>query len=59
MTPEWQKVSASRVRAARDNRAANVTVHGEEIVAGLEDFYDAVDALWQGGALSGLKILAR
>lgn len=59
VTVEWREVSARRVRAARDGRAANVAVHGEDIVAGLEDFYHAVDALWQGGALAGLRILAR
>lgn len=59
VTQDWRAVSAARVQAARDGRAANLAVHGPEIVAGLEDFYDAVDGLWQGGALTGLRILAR
>ena len=59
VTADWREVSAGRVRAARDGRAANVAVHGETIVAGLEDFYQSVDALWQGGALVGLRVLAR
>ena len=59
VTVEWQQVSAARVRAAIDARGANIALHGAEVVAGLEDFYGAVDDLWQGGALSGLRILAR
>ena len=59
VTAEWRKVSAARVQVARENRAANVALHGPAIVAGLEDFYRAVDLLWQGGALTGLRILAR
>ena len=59
VTADWQAVSAARVRAARDGHAANVALHGKAIVAGLQDFYNAVDALWQGGALTGLRILAR
>lgn len=59
VTEDWRAFSAARVRAAREVRAASVALHGEEIVAGLEDFYGAVDALWQGGALRGLRITAR
>jgi cyclopropane fatty-acyl-phospholipid synthase-like methyltransferase len=59
VTGDWQRVSAGRVQAAREGRAANVAVHGETIMAGLEDFYSSVDDLWQGGALTGLRILAR
>lgn len=59
VTEDWRAFSAQRVRAARENRAANVALHGKATVAGLEDFYGAVDALWQGGALIGLRILAR
>ena len=59
VTPEWRAVSASRVRMARAQHDANVALHGEAIVAGLMDFYMAVDDLWQGGALTGLRILAR
>lgn len=59
VTEDWREFSAARVRAAREVRAASVALHGEEIVTGLEDFYGAVDALWQGGALRGLRITAR
>jgi len=59
VTEEWRHFSASRVKTARDGRAAQVALHGPDVVAGLEDFYTAVDALWQGGALTGLRILAR
>ena len=59
VTWQWRKVSAARLRTARDARDANLAIHGAAIVAGLEDFYAAVDDLWQGGALTGLRILAR
>jgi cyclopropane fatty-acyl-phospholipid synthase-like methyltransferase len=59
VTREWQAVSAERVQAARAAHDTNVALHGAAIVAGLEDFYTAVDDLWQGGALTGLRIVAR
>jgi cyclopropane fatty-acyl-phospholipid synthase-like methyltransferase len=59
VTQDWRRVSASRVKAAKAAHDANVALHGAATVAGLEDFYAAVDALWQGGALTGLRILAR
>ncbi len=59
VTSDWQQVSANRVRNARAEHEANIALHGPEIVAGLEDFYSAVDDLWQGGALTGLRVLAR
>jgi sarcosine/dimethylglycine N-methyltransferase len=59
VTAEWQQFSARRLAAARADRAANQALHGPAIVAGLEDFYAAVDDLWQGGALTGLRIVAR
>ena len=59
VTEDWQRVSTARVQAAVAGRAANIALHGAEVVAGLEDFYVAVDDLWQGGGLTGLRILAR
>ncbi len=59
VTLDWRHVSASRVKEAQAALDDNVALHGASIVAGLEDFYTAVDALWQGGALTGLRIWAR
>ena len=59
VTQDWRRVSASRVKAAKAAHDANVALHGAATVAGLEDFYAAVDALWQGGALTGLRMVAR
>ena len=59
VTAEWQRVSANRVKAAHADRAAQVALHGAETVAGLEDFYSAMDDLWQSGALTGQRILIR
>ena len=59
VTQEWRQFSAARVAAAHQAHAANVALHGAEIVAGLEDFYGAVDTLWQSEALTGVRLLAR
>ncbi len=59
VTQDWRSVSANRVAAARAEHDANLALHGAVIMAGLEDFYTAVDDLWQGGALTGLRIIAR
>lgn len=58
VTLNWRQVSDSRVHAARAQHDANVALHGAAIVAGLEDFYAAVNDLWQGGALTGLRVMA-
>ena len=59
VTADWTRVASDRAAAAKASHARNVAIHGADTVAGLEDFYDAVAGLWQGGALTGLKIVAR
>lgn len=59
VTEDWRRFSAGRLAAWRDQKAEHHRIHGAAIVEGLEDFYRSVDDLWQGGALVGLRVLAR
>ena len=59
VTESWKDFTASRLAMFRNARARNISVHGQEIVDGLDDFYDAVARLFQAGAITGLKIVAR
>jgi hypothetical protein len=43
----------------RASRARNVSVHGLDIVDGLDDFYATIARLFDTGVIAGLKILAR
>ena len=59
VTAQWTDFTASRLDAFRSARVRNLEVHGPEIVDGLDDFYATVAHLFETGAISGLKILAR
>ena len=49
-------VAATLLEVARER---NVSVHGLDIVDGLDDFYATVARLFETGVIAGLKILAR
>jgi SAM-dependent methyltransferase len=59
VTESWKDFTASRLAMFRNARPRNINVHGQEIVDGLDDFYGAVAQLFQAGAITGLKIIAR
>ncbi|MEP7112573.1 MAG: methyltransferase [Ilumatobacteraceae bacterium] len=59
VTSQWSDFTASRLAEFRAARARNVSVHGLEIVDGLDDFYATVACLFDTGVISGLKLLAR
>ncbi|MDP1701480.1 MAG: methyltransferase domain-containing protein [Aestuariivirga sp.] len=59
VTAAWKDFTASRLAMFRAARARNIEVHRQEIVDDLDDFYGAVAQLFQDGAISGLKIIAR
>jgi cyclopropane fatty-acyl-phospholipid synthase-like methyltransferase len=59
VTESWKDFTASRLAMFRNARPRNIEVHGQEIVDGLDDFYGAVAQLFQAGAITGLKIIAR
>jgi cyclopropane fatty-acyl-phospholipid synthase-like methyltransferase len=59
VTPAWKDFTATRLAMFRATRSRNISVHGQETVDGLDDFYGTVSLLFQNGAVTGLKITAR
>ena len=59
VTTQWTAFTASRLEEFRAARARHVSVHGLDIVDGLDDFYSTVAGLFDAGVISGFKILAR
>ena len=59
VTACWTNFVAERARAYRANRKREVALHGEEVFAGLDDFYSSVARLFRAGNLGGMRLLAR
>ncbi len=59
VTQDWTGFTVERLAQFRANRHRNERVHGKDLVDGLDDFYATVSGLFVGGAISGLKIVAR
>jgi cyclopropane fatty-acyl-phospholipid synthase-like methyltransferase len=59
VTLPWASFTASRLEEFRAARERNVSVHGLDIVEGLDDFYATVADLFDSGVIAGLKVLAR
>ena len=59
VTPHWGAFTASRLEEFRAARARNVSVHGPDIVEGLDDFYATIARLFETGVIAGLKFMAR
>ena len=59
MSDNWAAFTHARLEAFRENKGKQEAVHGAATVADLESFYGAVDQLFQGGNLGGLRVLAR
>jgi cyclopropane fatty-acyl-phospholipid synthase-like methyltransferase len=59
VTSQWTGFTAARLAEFRAAESRNVSVHGRDIVAGLDDFYGTVAGLFESGVIAGLKILAR
>ena len=55
----WAGFVAERARTYRAGRAREVALHGEEVFAGLDDFYSSIAGLFAGGNLGGMKLVAR
>lgn len=58
MTDGWTQFCAHRIAVFREQRSRHIQVHGEDIVNGLDDFYGTVNALFQGGNLGGVRVVA-
>ena len=48
-----------RLAQFRGNRSRHLSVHGPDIVAALDEFYDEVVKLFEGGKLGGVRLTAR
>ncbi len=59
VTAFWTGLVTERAEAWRAGREREVALHGEEVFAGLDDFYSSIAALFQGGNLGGMRLVAR
>lgn len=59
LTDHWAPFVYQRLDAYLQNRKRNVSIHGSEIVDGMEAFYAAVADLFRGGNLGGARVVAR
>ncbi len=59
VSDSWRAIARSRYATFCEMRARNEAIHGAETIAGLDDFYGSVVKLWDAGAMTGLKIVAR
>ena len=59
LSPSWADFVSERALAYRANREHEVSLHGAEVFAGLDDFYSSVAALFRGGNLGGMRVSAR
>ncbi len=58
MSDEWTAFVAGRLAAFRASRDELVDRHGVALVDGLDHFYSAVESLFSGGNLGGLRLVA-
>ena len=59
MTADWSGYTRARAEAFKRERARHVRVHGAEVVANMEDFYEMMAGLFAGGNLGGVRVTAR
>ena len=59
MTEPWTGYTIDRLAGYRADRQRHVDVHGEQVVDALDEFYDTVAHLFQGGNLGGVRISAK
>ncbi len=59
LSTSWADFTRTRLNAYRADKDRHLRVQGEETVAAIDEFYAAVDELFQGGNLGGARIVAR
>jgi len=59
MSEDWRQFTHERYESFCGNRQRLETVHGEELVAGLDSFYGTVARLFKGGRLGGMRLVAK
>jgi cyclopropane fatty-acyl-phospholipid synthase-like methyltransferase len=58
VTDAWRRFVVERLESFRAARERNRELHGAQIVQALDDFYTAVAALFRGGNLGGIRLVA-
>lgn len=58
MSEDWRQFTQDRYAAFCSDRLRHESVHGHDIVAGLDSFYGAVARLFAGGHLGGIRVIA-
>ncbi len=59
MSEDWRLFTHERYETFCRNRQGQEAIHGKEIVASLDGFYDAVARLFRGGHLGGIRLFAK
>ena len=59
MSEDWRQFTHERYVTFCNDRQRHQQVHGDVIVDGLESFYAAVDRLFSGGNLGGLRLIGQ
>lgn len=59
MSEDWRQFTHERYEEFCRDRERHEKVHGSVIVDGLESFYAAVDRLFSGGNLGGIRLVGR
>lgn len=58
LTGPWTKFVVERLGMFRDRRVRHVELHGEEVTAGLEDFYAFISEMFSEGIVGGVRVVA-
>lgn len=58
VSESWTQFVVERLESFRAGRERNLKLNGAEIVQGLDEFYAAVVALFRGGNLGGIRLVA-
>jgi cyclopropane fatty-acyl-phospholipid synthase-like methyltransferase len=59
LSDNWAQFTNERMNAYRKDKERHLRIHGEGTVAAIEEFYDTVDRLFQGGNLGGVRVVAQ
>ena len=58
LSDDWAGFTNQRLAEYRLARERHLRIHGPDTVAAIEEFYDAVDQLFQGGNMGGIRAVA-
>ncbi|MDP7518316.1 MAG: class I SAM-dependent methyltransferase [Arenicellales bacterium] len=58
MSEDWSEFTRERMTTYREQKARHLRVHGEDIFASLDAFYDVVVRYFSSGKLGGIRIIA-